>query len=110
VAFLDPPKETATAAIKELQGHGVSVKVVTGDNDLVARKICTEVGLATEFVLLGDEVEKLTEEQLADAAEKATQEARTNRRWLYGITIAIAVGFLSNLVAILVVAVQHLHF
>ena len=53
VAFLDPPKETATAAIQALQGHGVTVKVVTGDNDLVARKICTEVGLSTEFVLLG---------------------------------------------------------
>jgi Mg2+-importing ATPase len=39
-AFLDPPKETATAAIKALQSHGVIVKVVTGDNDLVARKIC----------------------------------------------------------------------
>ena len=43
VAFLDPPKETATAAIKDLQGHGVLVKVLTGDNDLVARKICKEV-------------------------------------------------------------------
>ena len=78
VAFLDPPKETATAAIKDLQGHGVSVKVVTGDNDLVARKICREVGLSTEFVLLGDEVEKLTDEQLADAAEKTTLFARVS--------------------------------
>ena len=58
VAFLDPPKETATAAIKALQGHGVAVKVLTGDNELVARKICKEVGLSTEFVLLGSEVER----------------------------------------------------
>ena len=70
VAFLDPPKETAAAAIKALQGHGVAVKVITGDNDLVARKICKEVGLSTEFVLLGSEVEKMTDEQLADAAEE----------------------------------------
>ena len=62
VAFLDPPKETAAAAIKALQGHGVAVKVVTGDNDLVARKICKEVGLSTEFVLLGSEVEKMTDD------------------------------------------------
>ena len=41
------------AAIKDLQGHGVAVKVLTGDNDLVARKICKEVGLSTAFVLLG---------------------------------------------------------
>src|SRR6476620_1563473 len=55
VAFLDPPKETATAAIKALQGHGIEVKVLTGDHDLVARKICKEVGLSTEFVLLGSD-------------------------------------------------------
>jgi Mg2+-importing ATPase len=78
VAFLDPPKESATAAIKELQGHGVLVKVVTGDNELVARKICTEVGLSTEFFLLGDAVEKLTDDQLADAAEKTTLFARVS--------------------------------
>jgi Mg2+-importing ATPase len=78
VAFLDPPKETATAAIKALQGHGLTVKVVTGDNDLVARKICKEVGLSTEFVLLGSEVEKMSDAQLADAAEGATLFARVS--------------------------------
>ncbi|MBS0198605.1 MAG: magnesium-translocating P-type ATPase [Planctomycetes bacterium] len=78
VAFLDPPKETATAAIKALRAHGVAVKVVTGDNDLVARKICTEVGLATEFVVLGDAVENMTDGELADAAENATLFARVS--------------------------------
>ena len=78
VAFLDPPKETATAAITALEGHGVSVKVLTGDNDLVARKICKEVGLSTEFVLLGSEVEKMTDEQLAEAAERTTLFARVS--------------------------------
>ena len=78
VAFLDPPKESAAAAITALQGHGVSIKVVTGDNDLVARKICKDVGLATEFVLVGDEVEKMSAEQLADAAEKTTLFARVS--------------------------------
>jgi Mg2+-importing ATPase len=78
VAFLDPPKETATAAIKALQDHGVSVKVVTGDNDLVARKICKEVGLSTDFVLLGGEVEKMTDDELAEAAEKVTLFARVS--------------------------------
>ena len=53
MAFLDPPKEGAAAAIKALQRHGIAVKVVTGDNDLVARKICKEVGLSTEFVTTG---------------------------------------------------------
>ncbi len=76
VAFLDPPKETAAAAIKALQSHGVSVKVVTGDNDLVARKICKEVGLDTSVMLLGSDVEKMSDTQLADASEKATLFAR----------------------------------
>ncbi|MCX7916008.1 MAG: ammonia-forming cytochrome c nitrite reductase subunit c552, partial [Verrucomicrobiae bacterium] len=47
--------------------HGVAIKVVTGDNDLVARKICKEVGLSTEFVLLGSDVEAMNDEQLAEA-------------------------------------------
>ncbi|HEX7566512.1 MAG TPA: magnesium-translocating P-type ATPase [Bradyrhizobium sp.] len=78
VAFLDPPKDGAAAAIAELQRHGVAVKVVTGDNDLVARKICKEVGLSTEFVVMGDEVEKMSAEELADAAEKTTLFARVS--------------------------------
>lgn len=78
VAFLDPPKETATAAIKALQGHGVAVKVVTGDNDLVAKKICKEVGLSTEFSLLGSEVEAMSDEQLAEAAVRTTLFARVS--------------------------------
>jgi Mg2+-importing ATPase len=78
VAFLDPPKETAKAAIKALEGHGVAVKVVTGDNDLVARKICKEVGLATEFVLLGSDVEALSDAQLAEAGLKTTLFARVS--------------------------------
>ena len=44
IAFFDPPKETAAKAIAALQQHGVVVKVLTGDNDLVTRKVCTDVG------------------------------------------------------------------
>jgi Mg2+-importing ATPase len=78
VAFLDPPKDTARTAIKALEGHGISVKVVTGDNELVARKVCKDVGLVTEFVLLGGEVEKMTDDQLADAAQRTTLFARVS--------------------------------
>ncbi len=78
IAFLDPPKESATEAIKALSGHGVVVKVVTGDNDLVARKICKEVGLATEFVLLGSDVEAMDDTQLAEVAMKTTLFARVS--------------------------------
>jgi Mg2+-importing ATPase len=78
VAFLDPPKETCAAAIGDLQRHGVTVKVITGDNDLVARKICKEVGLTVDAVLLGADVEPMTAEALAEAAEKTTLFARVS--------------------------------
>ena len=57
LAFLDPPKETAAKAISALNQHGVTVELLTGDNDLVTRKICTEVGLKAEKIPLGNEVE-----------------------------------------------------
>ena len=61
VAFLDPPKETAGPAITALQHHGIAVKVLTGDNELVSRKICKEVGLPLEHVLTGPEVENMSD-------------------------------------------------
>lgn len=78
LAFLDPPKDTAAGAIRALQQHGVAVKVLTGDNDLVARKVCSEVGLPTEHTLLGAQIENMTDEQLADAAERTTLFARAS--------------------------------
>jgi len=76
VAFLDPPKETAAPALQALLQSGIAAKVLTGDNELVSRKICAEVGLPTEHVLLGSQVEGLTDEQLAEAAERVTLFAR----------------------------------
>ena len=72
VAFLDPPKDSAAPAIVALQQHGVTVKVLTGDNELVSRKICKEVGLPLEHVLGGPQVEAMNDRDLADAAEKTT--------------------------------------
>jgi P-type Mg2+ transporter len=76
VAFLDPPKDTARSALAALRDHGVSVKVLTGDNELVSRKICREVGVATDDVLVGSQVEGMSDVELAAAAEKATLFAR----------------------------------
>jgi Mg2+-importing ATPase len=78
IAFLDPPKESAQAAIAALTGHGVAVKVITGDNELVAGKVCHEVGLTSDRVLLGDAVEKMTDEELAKAAEETVIFARVS--------------------------------
>ncbi|MFM0415942.1 magnesium-translocating P-type ATPase [Paraburkholderia aromaticivorans] len=69
IAFLDPPKETAAAAIAALNASGVQVKILTGDNDIVTRKICHEVGLTVGRVVLGKELEPLSPAQLADLAE-----------------------------------------
>ena len=76
LAFLDPPKETAAKAIAALRQHGVTVKVLTGDNDLVTRKVCSEVGIHAEKILLGSQVEKMTDEQLAEAVETTDVFAR----------------------------------
>jgi Mg2+-importing ATPase len=76
VAFLDPPKDTARSAIVALQQHGVSVKVLTGDNELVSRKICREMGIATDEVLLGRQVEGMSDAELTQAASKTTLFAR----------------------------------
>ncbi len=76
VAFLDPPKESASAAIRALREHGVEVKVLTGDNDLVSGKVCREVGLPVDAVLLGSQVEEMSDAELGPAAERATLLAR----------------------------------
>jgi Mg2+-importing ATPase len=78
VAFLDPPKETAEKAIAALRKIGVTVKVLTGDNDLVTRKVCKEVGLAADELILGNQMETMTDEQLAINAERVHVFARVS--------------------------------
>lgn len=69
VAFLDPPKESTAPALKALAEHGVTVKVLTGDNELVTAKICREVGLDQQGVLLGSDIERMSDKVLAEAVE-----------------------------------------
>ncbi len=76
VAFLDPPKDTAARALAALHKHGIAVKILTGDNHLISRKVCKDVGLLADPMLLGGDVEKLSDAELAEAAEKATLFAR----------------------------------
>ena len=76
IAFLDPPKDTAAQAITALRQHGVTVKVLTGDNDLVTRKVCTEVGINAEKIVLGREVEGMSDEQLSEAVSATDVFAR----------------------------------
>jgi P-type Mg2+ transporter len=76
VAFLDPPKDTAARALAALHKNGVAVKILTGDNALVSRKVCRDVGLTADPMLLGGDVEKMSDAELAEAADKAALFAR----------------------------------
>jgi Mg2+-importing ATPase len=69
VAFLDPPKESTAPALKALAEHGVAVKVLTGDNERVTAKICREVGLERQGLLLGGDIERMSDAELAVAVE-----------------------------------------
>ena len=72
IAFLDPPKESAGPAIRALATHGVSVKILTGDNEIVTRNICGHVGIDADRIVLGSEIAEMTKAELRDAAEQAT--------------------------------------
>lgn len=72
LAFLDPPKDTAASAIAALHQHGVTVKVITGDNESVTRKICAEVGLAVEHSVRGSEIEGLDDAALEALVPRTT--------------------------------------
>jgi Mg2+-importing ATPase len=66
LAFLDPPKESAADAIKELHAHGIEVKVLSGDNEAVVKTICRQIGVDTSHTLNGGEVETLTDDELSE--------------------------------------------
>ena len=69
LAFLDPPKESTADAIEALKNHGVTTKILTGDNDKVTRTICKQVGLEVRNMLLGSDIEQMSDKELAKAAE-----------------------------------------
>jgi Mg2+-importing ATPase len=76
LAFLDPPKDTATEALKRLHRLNVDVKVLTGDNEIVTAFICKEVGMPVEHLLLGSQIETMSETELAEAAGTTSVFAR----------------------------------
>ncbi|WP_354692511.1 magnesium-translocating P-type ATPase [Phytobacter sp. RSE-02] len=76
IAFLDPPKETTAPALKALKANGVTVKILTGDSELVAAKVCLEVGLDVGEVVTGNQIEHLGDDELAALAKRTTLFAR----------------------------------
>jgi len=101
IAFLDPPKESAARAIAALDRQGVQVKVLTGDNEIVTRKICREVGLPVDCVVLGSELESLTEEQIGALVEQVRVFAKLSPSQKAAVIAALqrrghVVGFLGD--------------
>jgi len=76
VAFLDPPKETAKQALQMLGKVGVELKILTGDNELVTKKVCSELGFEVKGVILGNEISNMPDETLAAIVEEANVFAR----------------------------------
>ena len=72
LAFLDPPKSSAAPAIETLAEYGVATKILTGDNDKVTQAVCEKVGLDVDNILLGVEVDALSDEELSQAVEHTT--------------------------------------
>jgi Mg2+-importing ATPase len=71
LAFYDPPKESAAEAIKEVERLGIEVKILTGDNEIVTRKICEDVGIVIRKILTGKEIEKMSDRELEIAVSEA---------------------------------------
>ena len=72
IGFLDPAKPSAEPAIRSLQKLGVNIKVLTGDNEIVARKICKDVGISVQDIINGKDLEKMSEEELMEQSQKVS--------------------------------------
>jgi Mg2+-importing ATPase len=101
LTFSDPPLPDASAAIEALRRDGVKVKILTGDNELIARHVCSQVGLNAERIISGEEIDRLTPSALAAVAEKHTVFARVTPAQKHRIILALkgrghVVGFLGD--------------
>ncbi|MCU4766310.1 magnesium-translocating P-type ATPase [Bacillus toyonensis] len=103
IGFLDPPKPSAAVAIQALQKHGVQVKILTGDNEIVTKKVCKEVGLDIGEPILGYEIDSLPDKALAKLAEETTVFAKLNPmqksriiRALQGNGHTVTVGYMGD--------------
>jgi Mg2+-importing ATPase len=101
LAFTDPPLPDAAEALATLRQDGVQVKIITGDGDLVTAHVCSQVGLEPGKIVLGDEIEKMTDGALAHVAEETTVFARVSPAQKNRILLALkhsghVVGFMGD--------------
>ena len=78
VAFLDPPKKEVKGTIKKLKEYGVTTKILTGDNQYATENICRLVGIPNEKVLIGADIDKMSDDELSKEVEKVNVFARMN--------------------------------
>lgn len=101
LAIADEPLESAAQAIRMMAKDGVSVKCLTGDNELVARSVCEEVGLDCEKILLGTDIDRINDIALGQVAEETNVFARVTPMHKTRILLALksrghVVGFLGD--------------
>jgi len=92
LTFFDPPKKTAKAAIKSFEKLGVDIKVLTGDDPIVAKKVAEEVGLPNTAIMLGSEIDSLSDEKLRSRAESTGIFARITPAQKFRIISALKTG------------------
>lgn len=101
LVFSDPPKEDAAAALRSLRHDGIQVKLLTGDNELVSRHVCQQVGLDGSRIVMGDDVERMSDHALAHVAEQASIFARLSPQQKNRVILALkgrghVVGYLGD--------------
>jgi Mg2+-importing ATPase len=101
IAFFDPPKESTPEAIAALHNSGVEVKILTGDNALVTKKVCNDVGLKITQIVTGDEIEKMSNDQFKQVIEEANVFAKLSpsqkEKVIYGLREAgHVVGYMGD--------------
>ncbi|MFR3360639.1 MAG: magnesium-translocating P-type ATPase [Enterococcus canintestini] len=101
LAFLDPPKETTKQALETLKNHGVGVKVLTGDNALVTKSVCQQVGLQDENIISGEDLSKVSKQKLSKLVEENNIFVKLNPQQKQQITTVLrenghTVGFLGD--------------
>jgi len=101
LAFSDPPLESAKLALDALKRDGIQVKILTGDNELVTQHICSQVGLESERIILGAELERMTDPALAHVVEQTSVFARVSPAQKNRIIMALkqrshVVGYLGD--------------
>lgn len=70
LAFLDPPKESTEEAVRALNDHAVDVKIITGDNELVTQAVCREIGMPVDGILMGSDIDALSEAELTERSRE----------------------------------------